>query len=226
MTMGQQPHGDPMEAAVRQERPHATPRGPVWVRCDPTLPHVGLRRALREVPNYQGLSPQPGGAPSLAICCPEADDEVVARAVAELSEAALGAPVVVFGEAANLPLARASLRAGARGFLHARMPSEHVSRALRLAEEGEVVLPKALINCIADEARGPDISALTARQEQILELVSEGLSNAQVAGRLYVSESTVKQHLRGAYKVLGARNRVEAAATFRRHQARMAWQRA
>jgi DNA-binding NarL/FixJ family response regulator len=42
-------------------------------------------------------------------------------------------------------------------------------------------------------------------------MVAEGASNAEIAGRLCLSESTVKQHLRGAYKALGVRNRTEAA---------------
>jgi DNA-binding NarL/FixJ family response regulator len=48
-----------------------------------------------------------------------------------------------------------------------------------------------------------------------LELVVEGLSNAEIAGRLYLSESTINQHLRAVYKVLGVRNRTEAAKTMR-----------
>jgi DNA-binding NarL/FixJ family response regulator len=43
------------------------------------------------------------------------------------------------------------------------------------------------------------------------------LSNAQIAGRLYLTESTIKQHLRAVYKVLGVRNRTEAAKTMRDH---------
>jgi DNA-binding NarL/FixJ family response regulator len=50
-----------------------------------------------------------------------------------------------------------------------------------------------------------------------LELVVEGLSNAEIAGRLYLSESTIKQHLRAVYKVLGVRNRTQAAKTMREH---------
>jgi DNA-binding NarL/FixJ family response regulator len=45
----------------------------------------------------------------------------------------------------------------------------------------------------------------------------EGLSNAEIAERLYLSESTIKQHLRAAYKLLGVRNRTEAAKTMRDH---------
>ena len=50
-------------------------------------------------------------------------------------------------------------------------------------------------------------------------MVEEGLSNAHIAGRLYLSESTIKQHLRAAYKELGVRNRTQAAKTMRRLEA-------
>ena len=50
-----------------------------------------------------------------------------------------------------------------------------------------------------------------------MEMVVEGLSNAQIAGRLYLSESTIKQHLHAVYRVLGVRNRTEAAKTMRHH---------
>jgi DNA-binding CsgD family transcriptional regulator len=55
------------------------------------------------------------------------------------------------------------------------------------------------------------IHLLSARQREVLELVAEGLPNAEIARRLFVTESTVKQHLYKAYKTLGVRNRQEAA---------------
>jgi DNA-binding CsgD family transcriptional regulator len=134
---------------------------------------------------HHGARPQGHVSPSLAICCPEGAETLASA------------------------LVRAALRAEARGFLHARMPPEHIARALRLVEEGEAVLPKDLLGALAEGGRGPDLSTLTARQLEILKLVAEGLANAQIAERLYLSESTVKQHLRAAYRLIGVKNRVQ-----------------
>jgi DNA-binding NarL/FixJ family response regulator len=49
-----------------------------------------------------------------------------------------------------------------------------------------------------------------------LELVAEGLTNAEIGKRLFLTESTIKQHLRGAYKILGVENRAQAAKVMRR----------
>jgi DNA-binding CsgD family transcriptional regulator len=65
---------------------------------------------------------------------------------------------------------------------------------------------------VGEESRPePKTHFLSARQREILELAAEELSNAQIARRLFITESTVKQHLHKAYKILGVRNRREAA---------------
>jgi DNA-binding CsgD family transcriptional regulator len=75
---------------------------------------------------------------------------------------------------------------------------EHGHKPLRLVV-GEAIRPE------------PKTHLLSPRQREILELVAEGLPNAQIARRLFITESTVKQHLHKAYKILGVRNRREAA---------------
>jgi DNA-binding NarL/FixJ family response regulator len=69
---------------------------------------------------------------------------------------------------------------------------------------------------LTDDQSG-DLAGLSARQREILGYVVEGLSNAEIGRRLYLSESTIKQHLRAAYKLLGVSNRTEAAKTMRNH---------
>jgi DNA-binding NarL/FixJ family response regulator len=63
-----------------------------------------------------------------------------------------------------------------------------------------------------------DLSKLGARRVEILEMVAEGLTNAQIARELYLSESTIKHYLRTAYKALGVKNRKQAARLMRRRR--------
>lgn len=91
-------------------------------------------------------------------------------------------------------------------------------RALHLCCEGEIVVPRDLVAQLVKEEEAIDPLILTARQREILSLVTEGMTNAQIARELFLSEYTIKQHLRAAYKLLGVHNRVEAARIFSRSQ--------
>jgi DNA-binding NarL/FixJ family response regulator len=95
------------------------------------------------------------------------------------------------------------------------MPDQLV-RALAVVARGELVAPRELLRYLLNEDVPANLGALSARQREILGYVVEGLSNAEIGRRLYLSESTIKQHLRAAYKLLGVSNRTEAANLFRR----------
>jgi DNA-binding NarL/FixJ family response regulator len=191
--------------------------GVVWIKSSTSLLSVGLESALkkRRIPVHRGPQAPQDAAPSVVVYSPPAGENKVASEVAELKMLAPEATIAVFGISADVSLARAALKAGANGFIHARMPPEQIIRALEKAHEGEVVLPRELLRELVSEMvakeRGPDLSKLSSRQVEILEMVAEGLSNAQIAQRLYLTESTIKQHLRSAYKTLGVKNRNQAA---------------
>jgi DNA-binding NarL/FixJ family response regulator len=87
---------------------------------------------------------------------------------------------------------------------------------LAVVARGELVAPRELLRYLLNEDVPANLGALSARQREILGYVVEGLSNAEIGRRLYLSESTIKQHLRAAYKLLGVSNRTEAANLFRR----------
>jgi len=175
---------------------------------------LGLQGALRATRIHEGREQPAGEPPSAVICFPSLED--VAPEVESARILAPNSVVLVFAPSPNLRLARAALGAGASGLLHPGMRPEQVLRAIRMALRGETVLPRALLPAWLDEERPPDLgSLLSARQREILELVAEGSTNAEIAGRLFLSESTIKQHLRAAYKALGVRNRTEAAALWR-----------
>jgi DNA-binding NarL/FixJ family response regulator len=98
------------------------------------------------------------------------------------------------------------------------MDPAQVLRAVEVVQKGELAAPRQLLGWhLLSQKEKPKIGELSARQREILELVVEGLSNAEIAGRLYLSESTIKQHLRAVYKVLEVSNRTQAAKTMREH---------
>jgi DNA-binding NarL/FixJ family response regulator len=219
-----------MEMAVmREELPARTngALGAVWIKSSASsLLSVGLENALKKGGTTVHRGPQPPtqggaagyGAPSVVVYFAESEASLTSG-VQELKESNPRAAVVVFGASADLSLARTAIQAEADGFLHAGMPPEQVARALHKAQSGHKVLPRELLRELVAEMvakdRGPDLSGLGERKVEILEMVSEGLSNAQIAKKLYLSESTIKQHLRTAYKVLGVKNRNQAARLLR-----------
>jgi DNA-binding NarL/FixJ family response regulator len=197
--------------------PQDSPRslGLVWVDCPRSVVSAGLVRALENRATvHQGLKP-PRDVPSCIILCANNNKGVSERVefYQELSPDA--PPVVVFGPQLDLPLARDSLQAGASGFVHAEMMPDQLVRALAVAARGELVAPRELLRYVLSEDMPSNLGALSARQREILGYVVEGLSNAEIGRRLYLSESTIKQHLRAAYKALGVSNRTEAANLFR-----------
>ncbi len=197
---------------------NGAPLGLVWIRSASRLAALGLEKELSAVARvHKGLAAPPGEAPSAVILCLEQADDVASE-VGTARSAAPDAAVLVYAPFADLALAREALRAGASGLLHTGIPTQEVRRALSVALEGETVLPRTLLRMWLEEQRRADPNLILGPRElEILRLAAEGLTNAQIAQKLYLSESTVKQHLRACYKELGVRNRNEAAGLLRRH---------
>ena len=193
------------------------PLGLVWVDCRTrSLVSTGLVGALEENARVHQGSKPPGDVPSCVILCTNSNEGLSERVgfYRELSPDA--PPIVVFSPQLDLPLAHDALRAGASGFVHAEMTPDQLLRAVSVAARGELVAPRELLRYVLTRDDSGDLAALSARQREILGHVVEGLSNAEIGRRLYLSESTIKQHLRSAYKLLGVSNRTEAANLFRR----------
>ena len=189
--------------------------GLVWLYCPYPVLTRGLVDILREEARVNhGERPPEGKTPSSVLYCAGGVEDIKHQ-VKSLQASVPGVPILVFGLSNDLSLAQAALRAGARGFVHAGMKPSQIVRALSVAAEGEVAVPRELLKDLVTEEHPLDLGVLTPRQQQILKLVVEGQTNAQIGQRLFLSESTIKQHLRAAYKVLKVRNRTEAAKLLR-----------
>lgn len=190
----------------------------VWIDCPYPALTLGLTRIIEAevlLVYSKGQEPPEGVEISLIVLYADGVSEV-SEGFSRIERLKSDASVVVFSTRTDSALIRAALRMGARGFLHAAMTPSNILRALCAAFEGELVIPRKLIEpLIMEEQRVVDPGALSARQREILEMVAADLSNAQIATRLFLSEATVKQHLRTAYRILGVNNRKEAGRLIR-----------
>jgi len=143
--------------------------------------------------------------------------EAARRVLAAVPEVAV-VVLTTFDEDASLAEA---LRAGVSGFLLKVAPPEQLLHAIRTVAAGNGLLdPAVTLRVIAASARSPApdpgaaarLASLTGRETDVLRLVAEGLTNAEIAAALFLGEATVKTYLSRMLVKLGLRDRVQAAA--------------
>lgn len=113
----------------------------------------------------------------------------------------------------------AALSAGASGFLLKDVTPEQLVAAVRMVRSGDALLAPAITRRLVERFAGRnaetaaihrDLSALTPRELEVLRLLAQGLSNAELAAHLHLSEATVKTHVARILAKLGLRDRVQA----------------
>jgi DNA-binding NarL/FixJ family response regulator len=102
-----------------------------------------------------------------------------------------------------------AIRAGAKGYLLKDAPTEELLDSIRKVHAGETCIPSALAAKLASRMSG---EALTAREVDVLKLLARGRSNKEIGADLFISETTVKSHLRSIFGKLNVMNRTEAIA--------------
>ncbi len=109
-----------------------------------------------------------------------------------------------------------ALEREADGFALKTDPPGQTIAAIHQVAHGQMVFPSVVRQWLTERHRAGPGSELSEREREVLERVAEGLTNAQIAERLNLSESTVKFHLQHIFDKLGVSNRTEAAAVYHR----------
>ena len=141
-------------------------------------------------------------------------------ATEQISRRVPGTTVVMFTSSHDDADLFDSLRAGADGYLYKDIDPERLPVALRAVLRGEAALPRRLVSRLIEEFRdrgrrrvraasGSRVE-LTAREWEVLELMRDGMSTAQIARRLFISEVTVRSHIAAVLHKLGVPNRESA----------------
>ncbi|MFC5910209.1 response regulator [Streptacidiphilus monticola] len=195
---------------------------------DETLVRSGLSLIVGSAPDIEVVATCSGGEALsvidrhrpdvvlLDIRMPDVDGITVLRALQERPERPVVAMLTTFDTDEYIGTA---LRGGAMGFLLKDTDPEQLMHAVRvLASGGRILSPTVTDTVIAGYLdAGPDkqtaarLATMTTRELDVLALLGEGLSNADIAARLYLSTGTVKDHISAILAKLGTANRVQAA---------------
>jgi DNA-binding NarL/FixJ family response regulator len=113
----------------------------------------------------------------------------------------------------------AALKAGASGFLLKDVPPEELLFGIRAVHSGDAVVAPSTTRRLIDQFAPmlpsgadnvPELTGLTSREREVLTHIAQGLSNTEIAGRLFVTEATVKTHVGRVLAKLNLRDRVQA----------------
>jgi DNA-binding NarL/FixJ family response regulator len=134
------------------------------------------------------------------------------EATRRLRERAPESKVIVLTTYADDRSVLEALRAGARGFLTKDAGAEEIERAIGAVVRGDAAIDPAVQRHLVEAvAATPELpNGLTPREAEVLALIAEGLTNAEIAARLVVTEATVKSHVNHLFTKTGVRDRAQA----------------
>ncbi|MFI6321095.1 response regulator [Nonomuraea sp. NPDC050556] len=194
----------------------------VLVVDDQALVRTGFRMILENAPDMEVVGEAGDGAEAVALAGRTNPDVVlmdVRMPTMDGVEAAglIDGPKVLMLTTFDLDeYVYAALRAGASGFLLKDTLAADLLSAIRMVARGDAIVAPSVTRRLLERYLGTtpalasDLDVLTEREREVLGLIARGLSNAEIAGRLYLSEGTVKTHVSRVLAKLGLRDRVQA----------------
>jgi len=179
----------------------------------------GLRLSLSRAPHIRVVGEASDGAAAVALAERRRPDVVIMdvrmpgmdglEATKLMTQRVPGTAVLIFTAYSERSLLSRGLESGAKGYILKEAPHGTLLRAIDKVVSGQGYVDPALMPSFLG-SKGDDM--LTTREREILQLLADGMSNADVAGRLFISQETVKSHVRHILTKLEADTRTHAVA--------------
>src|SRR5207244_2022958 len=192
----------------------------VLIVDDHEVVREGLRLSLLRSPQIRVVGEAPDGETAIALAGRRRPDVIIMdlrmpgmdgiEATEEILKTSPDTAVIVFTAYSERALLSRSLESGAKGYILKEAPHETLLRAIEKVAGGETFVDPALMPNLIQGRDGGD--SLTQREREILQLLADGMSNADVAQRLFISQETVKSHVRHILVKLEADTRTQAVA--------------
>jgi DNA-binding NarL/FixJ family response regulator len=203
----------------------------IMIADDQALVRTGFRMILDAEPDLEVIGEAANGRAAVEIALEQRPDVVLMdirmpeldgiEATRQLVSSASGASIrVLMLTTFDLnEYVYEALRAGASGFLLKDVPAEQLAAGVRVVAAGDALLAPSITKRLIEEFAQPPkpapqpppgLEELTPRELEVFKLVARGLSNAELAQQLIVSETTVKTHVARVLMKLGLRDRVQA----------------
>jgi len=194
----------------------------VMVVDDHTMVRRGLATFLRAFDDMQLAGEAENGEAAIQLCAEVLPDVILMDMVLPMMDGATATrairqqfpqvQVVALTSFKEGELIKNALEAGAIGYLLKDVSADELARAIRAAHSGRATLSPEAAQSLVQTSNQPPAPGLdlTEREREVLGLMIEGLTNAQIAGRLTVSPSTVKSHVSNVLSKLGVASRTEA----------------
>jgi DNA-binding NarL/FixJ family response regulator len=180
----------------------------------------GLRLSLSRASHIRVIGEASDGASAIALAERRRPDIVIMdvrmpgmdglEATKELTQKVPDTAVLIFTAYSERSLLSRGLESGAKGYILKEAPHQTLLRAIEKVASGEGYVDPALMPAFLTGREKDEM--LTSREREILQLLADGMSNADVAGKLFISQETVKSHVRHILAKLEADTRTQAVA--------------
>lgn len=187
----------------------------ILLMCRPTLQRDALRLLLEAHGGFIITSEVTQEALAECDVALVASPENVTEVVRGIREHSTELPVLILAADSSDAGVVSALDAGADGYVLTTASTQTLLEALRETASGRPYFQSEVAHAVLSAIRAPQPpiqppSTLNTRERKLLELMSEGLSNREIAGRLHLTQNTIKTHLRGLFRKLGVRDRTQA----------------